>query len=221
MISISFFVIAGTDGSGKATQTELLRKNLHEMGKEVLVVDFPNYSSVYGKLIGRYLNNEFGPAHKVDPYLASVLYAEDRRLQKEKMLEALSQGKILLANRYVESNAAHQSIKLPEEKRKSFLDWLYNLEFTISGLPKPSRTFFLYLPYVFRKKLMEKRGDRGYINGLDGHEANINHQTAAEKQYLWLAEHDRWQVIKCEHEGSLRTKQEIAKELLSCVQDIL
>ena len=39
----TFIVIDGTDGSGKATQVELLAKRLKKEGKTVKVVDFPEY----------------------------------------------------------------------------------------------------------------------------------------------------------------------------------
>ncbi|KKU51720.1 MAG: Thymidylate kinase [Candidatus Moranbacteria bacterium GW2011_GWE2_47_10] len=38
-----FIVIDGTDGSGKATQTELLVKRLKKAGHKVKVFDFPQY----------------------------------------------------------------------------------------------------------------------------------------------------------------------------------
>ena len=39
-----FIVIEGLDGSGKATQTEILRKALEEKGERVRKLTFPDYS---------------------------------------------------------------------------------------------------------------------------------------------------------------------------------
>ena len=38
-------VLEGLDGSGKGTQTELLKKHLEAKNKKVRVIDFPDYSS--------------------------------------------------------------------------------------------------------------------------------------------------------------------------------
>lgn len=53
-------VIDGTDGSGKATQVELLRKQLVKDGKTVKVVDFPEYyKNFFGKFIGHCLSEQY------------------------------------------------------------------------------------------------------------------------------------------------------------------
>ena len=50
-------VIDGTDGSGKATQTDLLIKRLKKDKVRVKVVDFPDYySNFFGAFIGHWLN---------------------------------------------------------------------------------------------------------------------------------------------------------------------
>ena len=53
-------VIEGLDGSGKATQAELLTKELKERGLKVRKVSFPNYNSQSSALVKMYLSGEFG-----------------------------------------------------------------------------------------------------------------------------------------------------------------
>ena len=71
-------VIDGIDGSGKQTQTELLKHKLISKGKKVITYEFPNYSTFFGKIIRDYLDGKFGDSTKVDAKLISILYALDR-----------------------------------------------------------------------------------------------------------------------------------------------
>ena len=55
-----FVVIEGIDGSGKGTLTKRLTARLKQEYK-VELLSFPRYSdTLYGKVVGRYLNGDFG-----------------------------------------------------------------------------------------------------------------------------------------------------------------
>ena len=72
-------VIEGLDGSGKATQTDLLYKKLLEQGKNVKKLTFPCYESESSALVRMYLGGELGSnPDSVNPYQASAFYAVDR-----------------------------------------------------------------------------------------------------------------------------------------------
>src|SRR3954463_14488919 len=103
-----FLVLEGSDGSGKTTQFELLKNRLIDEGHEVEVFDFPRYDKPSSYFVTRYLNGQYGPASKVNPYTASLFYALDRFEAAPEIRKALSAGKIVLSNRYVGSNMAHQ-----------------------------------------------------------------------------------------------------------------
>ena len=73
------FVIDGTDGSGKQTQFEELKKHFDEDGINYKTVSFPNYDSPSSSLVKMYLSGEFGEhAKEISPYIASTFYAADR-----------------------------------------------------------------------------------------------------------------------------------------------
>jgi len=79
-------VIDGGDGSGKATQSALLKSYLEKHGKRVKYMDFPRYyNSFHGRVVGRFLTGEFGALDQVSPYLAALAYALDRASAKEEM----------------------------------------------------------------------------------------------------------------------------------------
>ena len=58
-----FIVLEGLDGSGKGTQTELLRDYLKKQGKRVRVIDFPDYNSEGCALVKMYLDGKLGSDH--------------------------------------------------------------------------------------------------------------------------------------------------------------
>ena len=65
------FVIDGTDGSGKQTQLELLKKRLTEAKIDFKSVSFPNYDNDSSSLVKMYLGGEFGTdADAISPYIA-------------------------------------------------------------------------------------------------------------------------------------------------------
>jgi len=72
-----FVVIEGIDGSGKGSVTKVLQSSLQEVGLTVETISFPRYTdTLYGKLVGRYLNGDFGK--NTHPYLHSTLFSIDR-----------------------------------------------------------------------------------------------------------------------------------------------
>ena len=130
-----FIALEGIDGSGKRTQIDLLASGLNARGLATFRIGFPRYESFFGKLVGRYLNGEFGALDAVDPHLSALLYAGDRLEAKLEIEAALSDGKIVLADRYIGSNMAHQSERVSPEKREEFLAWLKHLEYGLYRLP--------------------------------------------------------------------------------------
>src|SRR3989344_3846430 len=121
-------VIDGTDGSGKATQTELLVKVLKNEGRKVKVVDFPDYySNFFGKFIGHCLSERYYDFVKVHPKIASVLYAADRFESKNTIEKWLKEGNIVIANRYASANQIHQGGKITNTKKRENFSTLVNL----------------------------------------------------------------------------------------------
>ena len=59
-------------------------------------------------MISKYLNGDLGSLDEVDPRFAALLYAGDRFEAKSHLVVALAGGKIVLCDRYIASNLAHQ-----------------------------------------------------------------------------------------------------------------
>src|SRR4029077_4369398 len=125
--------IEGIDGSGKRTQVDLLAKSLELRGYSVYSTGFPQYQSWFGTMVGRFLNGDLGSLETVDPHFSALLYAGDRFEAKPKLEAALQAGQIVLADRYIASNLAHQTARAPAEQRAEFLNWIEHLEYDIYG----------------------------------------------------------------------------------------
>ena len=212
-------VIEGSDGSGKTTQVELLRSYLEKHNRPHILFDFPRYSdSFHAKIVAKYLSGEFGEATSVNPYLASLAYALDRMGAREDIYYALNDGKIILTNRYVPSNKAHQGAKLPTKKRKGFFEWLDELEYKVNKVPREDVVIFLYVPTKVSFELAKKR-ERSFTNGKpDGHESNQKYQQEVEKTYLQLSKGKDWVKINCVEDDNLRTKEDIHQEILKVLK---
>lgn len=218
-------VIDGTDGSGKQTQMELLEKKLKNKNIDYRKVSFPNYSSPSSSLVKMYLSGEFGnDAQIISPYIASTFYAVDRYATYKKDLEKYYEdGGLILADRYTTANMVHQAGKIKdEEERKKFLDWLYELEFSIYKIPMPTKVFFLNMPPEYALKLIEHRKNK--FSGeekKDIHERNKSHLQDSYNAACKVAKDYGWCEIKCVSNGEVRTREEISEEIFEVVKEIL
>lgn len=204
-------VLEGGDGSGKTAQTKLLLEYLQKKKILVKTIDFPQYTdSFFGKFIARFLQGEFGRLDEINPYLLSIIYAEDLEEAKAQMEQWLSKGNIVLANRYVSSNLAHQSGRLPKEKRDEFIKWDLELEYEINKLPKEDLIIYLHVPYTVSQKLLATKKRKA-----DMVEKDQKYLRNSEKAYMHLAKKfPHWKTIECvDTTGNIRSVEEIHEDI--------
>ena len=195
-----FIVIDGTDGSGKATQTKLLMEKIEQTGRQVKMIDFPQYGQKSAGLVEEYLNGKYGSANEVGPYRASIFYACDRYVASFQIKKWLDEGNIVISNRYVSSNMGHQAGKITDlQERDKFLQWLFELEYNLFGIPKPDLNILLYLPPEKGQELVDNKGYRDYIGDKkrDIHEADLEHLKNAAEAYRYVADKYNWITIDC------------------------
>lgn len=221
-------VIDGTDGSGKATQTELLIKHLKQDGRKVKVVDFPDYySNFFGKFIGHCLSERYYDFVKVHPKIVSVLYAADRYESRAKIKKWLKSGNIIIANRYASANQIHQGGKITNtKKREAFIKWLAEMEYKVFKIPKPDVVFYLSVPIPIVLKLIhdrDKKGNRNYLsNKKDAHEKDVKFLENSRKSALWLAKTQKgWIKIECTSGGKIGTRENIHRKIYEKVKKVL
>jgi dTMP kinase len=216
--------IEGIDGAGKGTQAARLAETAGARGRSVASFSFPLYDdNPFSRAVGDYLNGEFGTADEVHPELAALLYAGDRFHARSRIVAALQEHDLVVCDRYVASNQAHQGGKLAGEARRRLLDWLEEVEFGEFALPRPELVILLDVPVALARRLVGYKAARGYTTlEADIHEADAMHSSATREVYLELAERDGWQVVATAADGGApRDVDDIAAEIWTAVEPLL
>lgn len=219
------FVIDGTDGSGKQTQLEKLKERLEKEKISYKVMSFPNYDSPSSSLVKMYLSGEFGTdPNKISPYIASTFYAVDRYATYQKdYKEFYENGGIILADRYTTANMIHQAGKIKDKKElEKFLNWLYDFEFGLYGLPKPTKVLLLKMPPEYSLELIKERENKfTHEAQKDIHERDKNHLIDAYNAACYVAKKYDWSEIECVEDGKIRTIEEIHDEIYENIKSFL
>lgn len=211
-------VIEGLDGSGKATQAQLLLERLQQLGKEAVKVSFPNYEDESSALVKMYLRGDLGQADEVNAYGASLFYTVDRYATFQKKYKKLWQtGHTIIADRYTTSNMVHQTTKEPKEAWDAYLQWLEDLEYQKIGLPRPTQVIYLDMAPEVSRRLLEQRY-HGDESKKDIHEANFAYLQRCREAALYAAKKFGWTVVACCRQGELRSIADIQEEIWQAVQ---
>lgn len=219
------FVIDGTDGSGKQTQLQQLKEHLEKDGIDFKTVSFPNYDSPSSSLVKMYLSGEFGNDPKaISPYIASTFYAADRyATYKKDFEEYYNNGGIILADRYTTANMVHQAGKIDDEnEREKFINWLFDLEFNLYGIPKPTEVFFLNMPPKKSEELMKNRENKfSHDTVKDIHERDSKHLEDSYNAACSVSKKYGWYEISCVEDERIKTIEEIHEEIYNEVKRVI
>jgi dTMP kinase len=206
-------VLEGTDGSGKSTQVELVKKYLEDKSLKYKFYHFPMYGhNEFSDVIAKFLRGEFGGIDDVDPYFVANIYAMDRFMFLPELKAAIEENDVVLLDRYVFSNLAYQGAKLESNESELIKNWIYQFEFNFLKLPYPDLSLFFDVPMeVVSGRLENKRegNDREYLQGKqDIHEADLGFQSRVRDNYLSLVGAANYQIIQCSiHVGEASDNQ--------------
>lgn len=215
-------VFEGTDGSGKATQSALLCQELERRGIPFRKLEFPRYQEASSALIRLYLNGAFGSdPNDVNAYAASTFYSVDRYASyKQDWGGFYESGGLLIADRYTTSNAVHQTAKLPPEERDTFLDWLFDFEYRLLGLPEPTRVLYLDMPTEATEQMMRRREAATHTKA-DIHEQDEAYLRRCRENAAYVVARCGWTRIDCAKDGAPRSIDDIHNEVMACVADLI
>lgn len=147
-------VIEGTDGSGKSTQLELLKRSIQDKSYGVMVSEWKT-----SRLIANVIDDA-KERNLLNATTYSLLYAADfaDRLENQ-IIPALKSGFVVLLDRYYYTALARDVV------RGQDIDWVKNL---YDYAPEPDLTFYLDMPVeVLLKRIIGTTGLNYYESGRD------------------------------------------------------
>ncbi|CCY24186.1 thymidylate kinase 3 [Brachyspira sp. CAG:484] len=147
-------VIEGTDGSGKSTQLELLKRSLQDKSYGVMVSEWKT-----SRLIANVIDDA-KDRNLLNATTYSLLYAADfaDRLENQ-IIPALQSGFIVLLDRYFYTALARDVV------RGQNIEWVKNL---YEYAPEPDLIFYLDMPVdVLLKRIIGTTGLDFYESGRD------------------------------------------------------
>ncbi|HQX48857.1 MAG TPA: thymidylate kinase [Planctomycetaceae bacterium] len=214
----ALIAIEGIDGAGKGTQAARLVSSLREQGLCVDSLQFPRYAATtFGSAIGDFLNGRFGALNEVHPQLAAVLYAGDRYESRSLLLNMMDTNDVVVLDRFVGSNLAHQSAKLEGDERTALIAWIEKIEFEVFQLPRPTLTILIDMSSQMSRELVARKAARDYTDQeADLQESDLPYLEKVRRCYLALA-HSRldWRTVHgLNDDGSLRTIDDVATDIL-------
>ena len=143
---MKIIVFEGLDKSGKYSQSELLKKNLEELGYKVAKSEFHRYDTPTGQLIQKWLYGEYD----VDQTTIELIMAADKYAQVPWMNSLRKEGyDFLILDRYYTSQIVYGRASGGD------VDWIDGL---IGDLPAYHLQFFLD---ISPEESMRRKGKHG------------------------------------------------------------
>lgn len=129
----------------------------------------------------------------------------------------LESSDVVILDRFVESNIAHQAVMLRSEVEVSpFVDWVYGLEYDVFGMPVLSITVLIDMPVEFSAERVQQKptrpstGSSAYL-----HTADSLYMSKVRDMYRRQAvEHDRTIVNELHPDKFAKSMDQIGEEIL-------
>jgi dTMP kinase len=153
-----FIVFEGIDGAGKRTLSKFTKDILKSKNLKVALFEYPDYNSIWGKIINRYLYNKI----ELNIEEEFFVYFIDILKDQVEIAKLLKEGFFIISDRYFSSTVAFQCAKgFDYQKAQSMIN--------IMDVILPDLTIFLQIPpaLAVERKYKEKEH-------LDRHEKDKN-----------------------------------------------
>lgn len=213
-------VIEGAcDGIGKSTQYHMLCNRLKKDGEKIAYHHFPSYGTYQGVPVEKYLKGEYGTTNELSPYFINSLYANDRGITWYTNLKNLyEQGYLILLDRYTTSSLIYQSALIEDvDKKKRFIDYVIDFEYSKIGIKEPDDVIFLHAPFDLVTKIRNARTqNEGIINDI--HERDLEFMKKVYESAVFIADYLSWDQVECNDGNKMKKIDDIHKKVYSLVK---
>ncbi len=198
-MSGAFIVFEGVDGAGKSTVCRMVAEALSSEGMDVVTTAEPTRDG-----IGAFIRS--GSAGPISQRTEALLFCADRNHHTETMARWVSEGKVVLCDRYFASTVAYQSSRLNGDSTDR--DWL--IEINSSFIQRPDATILLDIDpsesigrVLDRGEEMSKFEDLAFLGSV-------------RSEYLRLAEEYGFEVVDASapQDAVLSKVMEIVREVI-------
>lgn len=213
-------VIEGAcDGIGKSTQYHMLCNRLKKDGEKIAYHHFPSYGTYQGVPVEKYLKGEYGTTNELSPYFINSLYANDRGITWYTNLKKLyEQGYLILLDRYTTSSLIYQSALIEDvDKKKKFIDYVIDFEYSKIGIKEPDNVIFLHAPFDLVTKIRNARTqNEGIVNDI--HERDLEFMKKVYESAVFIADYLSWDQVECNDGNKMKKIDDIHKKVYSLVK---
>ena len=195
-----FITLEGSEGAGKSTLIEHLKKYFRDNNIEFIFTKEPGATEEGAELRKLLLDKNI----ELDPISETFLLLADRLEHVRKIINpALEENKNVLSDRYIDSTYAYQGAgrKINKDELDKFIKPL--------NFPKPDLTIYLDLPV--EEGLMRVKG-RDNLDRFE--EEEIDFFERIRNSYLKLAQEDKHRVIIIDSTVSEAEVFELAKDYI-------
>lgn len=157
-----FITVEGTDGSGKTTQFRLIRDYIREKGFDIVAVRDPGGTEIGEKIRGIILDPE---NTEMERRTELLLYTASRaQLVAQLIRPALEEGKVVVCDRFVDSNVAYQGYG-----RGLSPEFIFELNKAVTDSLCPDLTFFFDIDPKIAITRLQNSADRLENESIDFH----------------------------------------------------
>lgn len=199
-----FISMEGPDGAGKSTQIQLLQDYLKDKGYETIITREPGGTAISEAVRQIILNKEY---KEMCEQTELLLYAAARaQLVNEVIRPALSAGKAVICDRFVESSVVYQGIA-----RGIGIDKVYAVnDYALEGL-RPQLTILLDLDAEegLHRKKNQAELDRMEAEGLEFHQKVV-------EGYRLLAEREKERIMRI---SATLPKEDIHAKIVLAIEE--
>lgn len=207
----------GLDSSGKATQVKRLQQTLEDLGKRVVNIETPDYTTSSGKELKARLQGKLGSWANTPWQEKMGYFATNRAEHRQEVLDTLGGGDIVLYDRYVPSSLVFMEVEA-DVGRADVHKAVEETEYLQNGMPREAFSLFLDVPPKVADQLLS--GRKGERQDEDEYTDQLEIQQRMHDAYLRLADEqpERMVRIACMDGQRLRTPDEIAELVWQVVE---